>query len=277
VTDVLADFQRWYEQALTQGELPPPPLATLDLATLLGHFVALRQEVNLQTRSVRAGQEQTAEFFRRLAEGIDSLARVRAKPDAPDPKETVRPLLKTLVDLQDALSLAGQQIQRVQATVLPLLDELIGAEPPGPPMPAPSPVAPRSFWSRWFLSPSADAALRASQEQTQQALVQLHEERRIRQEKARRASEALDRIRQALGGLVTGYTMSVERIERALEQHGLEPIPTVGQTFDPELMEVVEAVENTGRPSGEVLEEVRRGYRHDGRVFRYAQVRVVRS
>jgi len=71
--------------------------------------------------------------------------------------------------------------------------------------------------------------------------------------------------------------MSVERIDRALKGHGLQPIATVGETFDPERMEVLEAVTETGRPPGEVLEEVRRGYLYDGRVFRYAQVRVAKS
>jgi molecular chaperone GrpE (heat shock protein) len=57
----------------------------------------------------------------------------------------------------------------------------------------------------------------------------------------------------------------------------LEPIASAGQPFDPERMEVLEAVGDTGRPAGEVVEEVRRGYLRDGRVFRYAQVRVAKS
>jgi molecular chaperone GrpE len=247
VTDVLADFQRWYEQALAgNGILLPPPPVSVDLATLLGHFVALRQEVNLQTRSVRAQQEQTADFFRRLEEGIAALSRAARRQEPADDRETLRPLLKALVDLYDALSMAGQQIERVQAAVLPLLDDLV----------VPTPSERPSFWSRWFGSPSSDNAQRGRQE---------------------RAREAVDRIRQVIEGLVTGYTMSVERIDQALRQHGLEPMPAVGDPFDPEQMEVLEAVNDTGRPSGTVLEVVRRGYRHQGRVFRYAQVRVARS
>ena len=34
---------------------------------------------------------------------------------------------------------------------------------------------------------------------------------------------------------------------------------------------------DSGRPSGEVIEEVRRGYLWNGRVFRYAQVRVAKN
>ena len=62
----------------------------------------------------------------------------------------------------------------------------------------------------------------------------------------------------------------------ALEQFNLEPIATAGETFDPELMEVVEVVGDSGKPAGEVLEEVRRGYWRGEVVFRYAQVKVAR-
>jgi molecular chaperone GrpE len=70
--------------------------------------------------------------------------------------------------------------------------------------------------------------------------------------------------------------MSLQRVERALRQHGLEPILTLGQPFDPERMEAIDTAEGTGRP-GEVVEEVRRGYLWNGRVFRFAQVRVARG
>jgi molecular chaperone GrpE len=261
VTEVLADFQRWYEQALAgNGVLPPPAPATADLATLLGHFVALRQEVNLQTRSVRAQQEQTAELFRHVEQ---ELARLEPPPPRAEPSgdEAVQPLLRALVDLYDALSLAGQQIQRVRDTVLPLLDEAV------PEADEAMPAAPaRSFWSRWFLSPSAAATLPAGQEQQE-----------ARQQKVRQAREATYRIRQSIEGLLAGYTMSLERIDRALEQHGLEPIATVGEPFDPEEMEAVDVALDSGRPSGEVVQEVRRGYVYKGRVFRCAQVRVARG
>ena len=71
--------------------------------------------------------------------------------------------------------------------------------------------------------------------------------------------------------------MSLQRVERALQQQGLEAIPAAGQPFDPERMEVVAVVADSGRPSGEVVEEVRRGYLWRGRVFRYAQVSVAKS
>jgi molecular chaperone GrpE len=124
--------------------------------------------------------------------------------------------------------------------------EVRRAEEGAAPQPAPAaPVAP-SFWARLF-------------------------------GRAAGAPPAADRSRLVLASILTGYTMSLQRIERALRQHGLEPITAVGQPFDPERMEVLEVVADSGRPSGEVVGEVRRGYLWRGRVFRFAQVRVAKS
>jgi molecular chaperone GrpE len=89
--------------------------------------------------------------------------------------------------------------------------------------------------------------------------------------------EAVERQRQTLAATAAGYAMTLQRVERAMAQHGLEAIPAVSQPFDPELMEVLEVVLDSGAPSGEVVQEVRRGYLWNGRVFRYAQVRVAKN
>jgi molecular chaperone GrpE len=264
---------------LQQAAVPPaeaPPGADgepLDLQTLLGQFVALRHEVNLQTRATRAQQELNAEALRHLEDSLHVLKESRAAPPAPpEGEEEARPLLKTLVDLYDALALARRELQRVQETALPLLAGL--TEPAVSPAEGPSPVttptrAP-SFWSRWFggggPERQADAAVNAAG----QAL-------EAEQQRRRQAAEAAGRVRGFLESVITGYTMSLQRLERALRQHGLEPIPCVGEPFDPERMEVLEVMADSGRPANEVLDEVRRGYLWNGRVFRYAQVRVAKS
>lgn len=81
-----------------------------------------------------------------------------------------------------------------------------------------------------------------------------------------------DRIAAA----VTGLRMSERRVERLMAEAGVVPMTTVGQPFDPETMEAVETVADAGRESGTVVDEVRRGYRWRGRVFRFAQVRVAK-
>jgi molecular chaperone GrpE (heat shock protein) len=99
---------------------------------------------------------------------------------------------------------------------------------------------------------------------------------KVLKEREQKAREACAYLKDVFDSLITGYAMSLSRIDRALTKFSLEPIKCAGERFDPEMMEVVEAVAADGRRPGEVIEEVRRGYLLDGAVFRYAQVRVAR-
>jgi molecular chaperone GrpE len=294
---VLADFRRWLQElptptdaaSLASGTVPAEE--RIDLHTLLCQFTALRHEVNLQTKAVRAQQEQNAETLRQLTEALEALEAGRALPErgarvpTPAGDDQVRPFLKTLVDLADALGLARREMQRVQEAVLPLLAQIdtdgadlgVGEIPELPPLPN-SKVAAASPWERWFGRPTAstDALEKALAEQHQVLTAQRQRLQEAR-EKQQQARQAAARTREFLDSVITGYTMSLQRVERALWQYELEPIPSVGEPFDPERMEVLEAVGGSGRPPGEVLDEIRRGYLWHGRVFRCAQVRVARS
>jgi molecular chaperone GrpE len=70
--------------------------------------------------------------------------------------------------------------------------------------------------------------------------------------------------------LYSGMLNTREQLLDSLKSEGLEVIPTIGERFDPEVHEPV------GAPAGEgeliVTEEVRRGYRLNGRVLRAALV-----
>lgn len=81
----------------------------------------------------------------------------------------------------------------------------------------------------------------------------------------------------AIAAAVEGVALGVQRLGRTLAKHGFEAIPGVGQPFDPDTMEAVEAVESRAVPPGTVIEEIRRGYRRDGQVVRVAQVKVARG
>jgi molecular chaperone GrpE len=222
---------------------------------LLGQFLALRHEVNLQTKAVRGQQEQNAETLNQLTQALLGLRQAQSAAQAlqeQGEEELLRPLVKTLVELHDALAPAQREVSRVAQTILTELDVLRQQAPPTKPPPKKSLLS-RLFGSRHESGTVAPQADRAEQVQA-----------------------AAERVRQLLGSLLAGYTMSVQRVERTLQQHGLEPIQAAGQPFDPERMEVVEVVLGGSRPGGEVIEEVRRGYLWHGRVFRYAQVRVAK-
>lgn len=78
-----------------------------------------------------------------------------------------------------------------------------------------------------------------------------------------------------LAALADGLRLSQQRLTAALRRMELEPVPAMGESFDPESMEALEAVA-CDDSSGVVLEEVRTGYHWRGKVFRYAQVKVAK-
>ena len=53
----------------------------------------------------------------------------------------------------------------------------------------------------------------------------------------------------------------------------MEPIPTVGQKFDPYKHEVLMQVESE-QPDDIILEELQKGYTMNGKVIRYAKVKI---
>lgn len=90
---------------------------------------------------------------------------------------------------------------------------------------------------------------------------------------------SLDALRQAVkiasskdslprDEIAVGLRMLQEQLGHVLETEGLEEIPALGQTLNPELQEVVSYVETDEKPENTILEEVRKGYRLNGRVIR---------
>jgi molecular chaperone GrpE len=215
---VLIDFRNWLEElAAAPAETPvaerpssagyPAGSPTVDLATVVAAFTALRHEVNLQTKATRAQSEQ-------LAQALE--ARNQTADDN-DEDAAVRPLIKAVAEVFDTLTRTTAEIDRLREATADspsLLRKLFGARQ--------NPIADR------------------------------------------------------LAAAATGLRMSERRVERLMREVGLEPVECVGQRFDPETMEAVEAVMSNEQQAGTVVEELRRGYLWNGRVFRFAQVRVAK-
>lgn len=64
------------------------------------------------------------------------------------------------------------------------------------------------------------------------------------------------------------------KLRLLLESEGVTPIEALGTAFDPAVHEAMSHVPGTGRPEGEVVAEVRRGYRIRDRVLRPSLVAV---
>src|SRR5271170_3412953 len=93
----------------------------------------------------------------------------------------------------------------------------------------------------------------------------------------------LDSFERALraGGDAGDFRSGVELIYRqfqdALQKIGVQPIPAVGQVFDPRVHEAIEMVDTTEVPDHHVLGELQRGYKYKERLLRPAMVRVARN
>ncbi len=75
-------------------------------------------------------------------------------------------------------------------------------------------------------------------------------------------------------GLLEGLELTLRQFGEVLERHGVTPIESLGQAFDPKIHEAVARVERDDVPPGTVVAEYLRGYRFRDRLLRPAQVSV---
>jgi molecular chaperone GrpE len=81
----------------------------------------------------------------------------------------------------------------------------------------------------------------------------------------------------ALGALIRGYELSIERLDQTLDEFNALEIRCRGEIFDPHRMNAIESEESATVPGGTVLEVYRSGYEWNGEIFRPAQVKVSRA
>jgi len=75
-------------------------------------------------------------------------------------------------------------------------------------------------------------------------------------------------------GWIEGIVLLDRKLRQLLESEGVTPIEAIGRPFDPREHEAIASVPAPGRPDGEVVAELQRGYRVRDRVLRPAQVAV---
>jgi molecular chaperone GrpE len=94
--------------------------------------------------------------------------------------------------------------------------------------------------------------------------------------------EVMDNVERALVYQETMDKQELQQILRMLQwqmgevlrAEGLNPVPTVGEIFNPYVHEAVEAVEGSDKPEGTILEELRKGYTLGEETLRPARVKV---
>jgi molecular chaperone GrpE len=74
-----------------------------------------------------------------------------------------------------------------------------------------------------------------------------------------------------------GVELIYRQFQDALQKIGVQPIPAIGQVFDPRVHEAVEMVDTTEVADHHVFDELQRGYKYKDRLLRPAMVRVARN
>lgn len=81
----------------------------------------------------------------------------------------------------------------------------------------------------------------------------------------------------AADSLKTGVNMIYSQLKAALNEFGLEEIDAAGKKFDPNLHEAISEKETTDAPEGQVVQQLRKGYRLRERLIRPATVIVAKK
>lgn len=80
-----------------------------------------------------------------------------------------------------------------------------------------------------------------------------------------------------LGSLQSGVQMIQQQLRSALAEAGLEEIDAAGKPFDPNFHEAISQQESAAVPEGNVLQQLRKGYRLKDRLLRPATVIVAKK
>jgi len=81
----------------------------------------------------------------------------------------------------------------------------------------------------------------------------------------------------AIQSLQSGISMIHQQLKKALADAGLEEVDATGQKFDPNLHEAVSQQESADVPEGNVLQQLRKGYKLRDRLLRPATVVVAKK
>ena len=93
--------------------------------------------------------------------------------------------------------------------------------------------------------------------------------------------DSLDNALKTNAASLEDFHAGIELIDKqfhdALAKLGVEPIPTEGEPFDPNVHQAIQMVDTDKAEDNRVLDELQRGYRLKDRLLRPAMVRVARN
>jgi molecular chaperone GrpE len=251
----LEKFRHWLSEARASGDgtaaLEPnsnssahTQVREFGIIDLIEEFTALRHELKLQTKSGRTLIDQSDAAVSALRQAVERVRAVDVK-EAQAVWTAGKALAEALADLDQALLRGEREIERAR--------RLIAAE------------------SLSRLESSLEKVYRRRSWLRRRILRTYHHEviEAIRSDGPARE--------QLFDSFLEGYGLIANRLRRVLASEQIAHIPCEGKPVDPELMTVIEVVDEPRDRPGTVVKELRRGYTWRGRLIRCAEVQAVRG
>jgi molecular chaperone GrpE len=255
VEAILDRFRGWLEDVRVESDdlgavepqsesEPGTSLREFGLIDLVEEFTALRHELKLQTKSGRSLIDQSENTVLALRQATDQLRAVDAK-ETHAAWTAGKALAEALADLDEALVRGQREIEKARDQIA---DESV-----------------RELESTLVTVFRGQSWIR----------------RRLNRAYHQRALETVRRDGPArhekFESFLEGYRLIHKRLRRALASEQVTHIACEGHPVDPELMTVIEVVDEPRDQPGTVAKELRRGYTWRGRVIRFAEVQAVRG
>lgn len=76
--------------------------------------------------------------------------------------------------------------------------------------------------------------------------------------------------------LINNFDSALKNIKKYLDELGIESIYPIGEIFDNKVHECVQTVEDCSKKQYEIVDIIKRGYKHNGKVIRPAYVVAVK-
>lgn len=248
---LVADDAQPLEDAFTAGEeediedddetAAVESLPEVGLLEVVETLTAMRHELKLQTKSSRGLESAVEQARQGLDVAIREFHSVRAR-ETEAAKRAVLPVVEALAGLHEALVRGVHAFRVGQDQLAEALSRRLGETLQQQHDRAPA-------WRRWL----STGWLRETQRNCEEAARQT-------------ADEEIGRLRE-------GYELMLQRLQRDMMQQGVQRVETVGRRVDPQLMTVVELVEDAQAEPETVVEELRPGYLYGDKVIRFAEVK----
>ncbi len=230
------------EQPRCEDDLPSDAAPRFGALDIVEAFTAMRHEWRGQTKESRALAEQieAAAANIQLLEPklLAGLAEIRASNGSADSASDAAPLAMLIVETDYQLSRAVAAIEQWETS------RRLRAESDRQAIELY--FAGMNRFSRWLARPLLTFAI---------------QQRSIPD--AAEGNPAID-----------GLNLVLARLRQAMQEHRIERLDVLGQAFDAETMHAIGTVATTDYPAGHVAEQFTAAYRWQGRLLRFADVRI---